>query len=173
VLGIGHPDRFVDDFLLPGERAIFRSPPEMLPWVLSQVVDYAIIVLLVWMLAATDSDWVALLALIGVVVVVAQLTWRALDVWYTRYVLTTHRALRVSGILRTDCEWMAWSKVTDVSIRRSVPDYMFQTATIEIRNANEMSRFRAMADVPRPLEFAETITRLVQARQGGVHIDDD
>ncbi len=61
---------------------------------------------------------------------------------------------------------MAWSKVTDVSIHRSVPDHMFKTATIEIHNANEASGFRAMADVPRPLEFAETISRLVAAKSG-------
>ena len=62
-------------------------------------------------------------------------------------------------------------EVTDVSIHRSVPDYMFKTATIEIHNANEASGFRAMTDVPRPLEPAETISRLVVARQGGVSLD--
>jgi uncharacterized membrane protein YdbT with pleckstrin-like domain len=158
--------------LLPEERVIFRSPPEMLPWVVGQVLDFAVGLLLLWIIAVSDSEWVRLLGLVAVLVLVGQLVWRMLDIWYTRYVLTSHRALRISGILRMDCEWMAWSKVTDVSIQRSVADRLFKTATIEIRNANENSSFRAMADVPRPLEFAETISRLVAARQGGVSIDE-
>ena len=168
---VGHPDRFVDEYLLPGERVIFRSPPEMLPWVLGQWVDYGIIALIVWIIVAANTDWVGVVGLAVLVFMVVQLVWRALGVWYTRYVLTSHRALRLSGVLRTDCEWMAWSKVTDVSIRRSVPDHMFKTATIEIHNANEASGFRAMDDVPRPIEFAETISRLVAARQGAISID--
>lgn len=169
---IGHPDRFVDDFLAPGERVIFRSPPEMLAWALVQLVDYAVAALLLLIVFTADSTAIQLGALAALVVVVVQYTWRALNIWYTRYVLTNYRALRVSGVLRTDCEWMAWSKVTDVEINRSIPDYLFQTATIRIRNANEASNFKEMADVPRPLEFAETITRMVQARQGPVRWED-
>lgn len=167
---IAHPDRFVDDFLLPGERMIFRSPPEMLPWITGQLPDYLAIAVTLWVVVVAEGV-LAVGALVALAVLVGQLVWRALEVWYTRYVLTSYRALRVSGILRTDCEWMAWSKVTDVSVRRSVPDRLFHTATIEIRNANEDSPFRAMADVPRPLEFAATISQLVAARQGEVHLD--
>ena len=65
---IGHPDRFVDDFLLPGERAIFRSPPEMLAWVMSQFVDYAILGILIWILAVAENEWVSLLGPTHVVV---------------------------------------------------------------------------------------------------------
>ena len=75
--------------------------------------------------------------------------------------LTDHRALRVSGVLRRDYEWISWKKVTDVSVHRSLFDRWFGTATIQIQSANEMSKFKAMDDVPNPVSFAETIVDLV------------
>ena len=42
--------------LLPEERVIFRSPPEMLPWVVGQVLDFAVGLLLLWIIAVSDSS---------------------------------------------------------------------------------------------------------------------
>jgi len=162
---VAHPDRFVDEFLTDEESLIYRESPDMKAWLFGQVLDLGIFLFFVWVMAVTSNEVIRLGAFIGAAVVVGWFVYRFLDIWYTRYVLTSHRALRVSGVLRTDCEWMAWSKVTDVSVSRTVGDRMLHTATIEIRNANEASQFRAMSDVPRPMEFARLITHMVNARQ--------
>jgi len=87
---------------------------------------------------------------------------------HTRYVLTNYRAIRVSGWLRRNVEWLTWSKVTDVSVRRTIFDRLFGTATVKIMSANEQSGFKAMSDLSHPKVFVGWVTDLVSAKQGPV-----
>lgn len=142
--------------------------PHVLAWAVSQVTDLVVIVAVAVIVGVTD---VALVRSLGIAALLGLIVWfvlRGVGVWFTRYVLTTHRALRVSGVLRADCEWMTWSKVTDVAVQRSAVDRLLGTATIRIHSANERSSFKAMDDVPDPIPFAEKISEMVNARQGAV-----
>lgn len=165
-----HPDDVVRGYLGPDEHIVFDQRPDLRAWLLDQTTDYLAMGLTTWIVIATPVPLVRLLGLVGLGLMLAWLGWRLLGRRYTRYVLTDHRVIRVSGVLRRDHEWIAWRKVTDVSVHRGVVDRIIGTATIRIQSANEQSGFAAMTDVPNPLRFAELITTLVNQRQGPVDL---
>lgn len=159
------PDRAVSSYLAANEAVIWNVKPHLPSWVLEQTLDL-VVMFVVLGFAVVGEGGVSTLASLALLGLTGSLLWRFQERRYTRYVLTTHRVIRISGVLRRDHEWIAWSKVTDVSVRRSVFDRMVGTATILIQSANEMSGFRAMTDVPHPIEFAEVIAEHVNATRG-------
>jgi len=155
------PGELAETYLTDDELIYFDEAPDLRAWIWTQWLEIAVMVVVVGiMFAARDSN-VTIVGLLGEIWILGLIGWRLADQVYTRYVLTDQRALRVSGILRRDYEWISWKKVTDVSVHRSLFDRWFGTATIQIQSANEMSKFKAMDDVPNPVSFAETIVDLV------------
>ncbi len=147
---------------------MFDGAPDMKAWLFEQWLDYLIAAVCLVVVAMADNSTLQLTAFAGCVVVVASFVARVLNRAYTRYVLTDYRVIRACGVLRRDHEWIAWRKVTDVSVQRSMSDRLFGTATVQIHSANEASGFKEMTDVPRPVEFAEMIVELVNGHQGSV-----
>lgn len=165
------PPRLIDGYLAAGERVIFDEPPDLRAWFFLQWPEHlGIIATLVVMLNASSTR-VLVAGAVVLVLLVASLAWQVVERAYTRYVLTDHRVLRMSGTLRRDHEWMSWKKITDVSVQRGVVDRMFGTATIRIQSANEASGFAAMRDVPHPDHFAEIVVRMVNQAQGRLDVD--
>ena len=162
------PRRVVEAVLVPYEREKFEDAPSMRSFIVWQGFDFLAVILIVWIMAVANNGLVSRLGLLMIVGVCVSLVVRAYIRSHTRYVLTNYRAIRVSGWLRRDVEWMTWSKVTDVSVRRSILDRMFGTATVKVMSANEMSSFKAMTDLSHPREFVGWVTDLVAAKQGPV-----
>lgn len=167
---IAHPLELVDRILVHGERIVFEDAPDLRVWLASQWFDIAMIVCTVAVMVASGQGVVRLLGAFAVLAMVVGLAWRMADHYWTRYVLTDHRAIRSSGVIRRDYEWMTWSKVTDVSVHRSLFDRLFDTATIKIQSANEASGFAAMTNLSHPVEFADAVAELVRAKQGAVRL---
>ncbi len=165
-----HPDRKVEEFLTDAEEIVHTCPPDMLGASVSELPSVALAAVFAGIGLSSRSTVVVAIGLLVALALVLHSVWTLLSTWYTRYVLTDHRAMRVSGLVGTDCEWVSWSKVTDVSINRTVLDWLLKTATIRIQSANESSSFKTMRDVPRPMEFADAVTRAVNARQGRVTV---
>jgi uncharacterized membrane protein YdbT with pleckstrin-like domain len=155
------PGELAEQYVTDDELIYFDGAPDLRAWIWTQWLELAVMVSVVVIMLAARETRVTVLGLMGEIWLLATLGWRLADQAYTRYVLTDHRALRVSGVLRRDYEWISWKKVTDVSVHRSLFDRWFGTATIQIQSANEMSKFKAMDDVPNPVSFAETIVDLV------------
>lgn len=168
----GRAEARVDRHLSDGESPVMHCRPHLVAWAVSQVTDLAVMLTVAVIVLVTDVAVVRVLGLLALAGLVVWFVLRGVQVWFTRYVLTTHRAMRVSGVLRSDCEWMTWSKVTDVQVQRSALDRLLQTATIKIHSANERSSFKTMDDVPDPIPFAEKISEMVNARQGAVVLGD-
>ena len=158
---ITRPRELAEQYLTDDEQIYFDEAPDLRAWIWTQWLDIAVAIVVVAIMVAARDARVTLLGLAGEIWLLVSLAWRLADQAYTRYVLTDHRALRVSGVLRRDYEWISWKKVTDVSVHRSLVDRWFGTATIQIQSANELSKFKEMADVPDPVSFAETIVDLV------------
>ena len=161
------PEHLIDEYLADGEVVLFNEAPDLRAWLMLQWPDFLvfIVVLVVMVLTSNPIGWV--IGVIGEIVIVVELVCRRTMKRYTRYVLTDSRAIRMSGVIRRDHEWVAWKKITDVSVHRSVADRMFGTATIKIQSANEQSGFTAMDDVPNPIVFIDTIVEHVNATTGG------
>lgn len=167
MLTIAGPDRRVERSLGDGEVIHVSIPPDMRGWLIDQWLHIAAILACVAVVAAAESGAVRLIGLLAVVGLTVTLLVEAAKVSWTRYVITSHRAMRFSGVLRTDQEYLTWSKVTDVSVERSLADRITGTATIRIHTASERSSFKAMRDVGDPLAFAQWIANMVTARQKG------
>lgn len=156
------PPRFVlEQVLDDDELVIYDAAPDLRAWIWTQWLELIVVVVVVAMIVLSRDATVVALGLIGEVVLLSVMAGRCLAYRYTRYVLTNHRVLRLSGVFRRDYEWISWSKVTDVAVRRSLADRWFGTATFKIQSANELSGFKEMVDVPKPAEFAQAISSMV------------
>jgi uncharacterized membrane protein YdbT with pleckstrin-like domain len=136
---------------------------------LEQVLDVVVIAVVLGIAFAAPNGLVSSVSALVAVALSGGLLWRFMERRYTRYVLTDLRVIRVSGVLRRDHEWISWTKVTDVSVKRSLVDRLVGTATIHIQSANEASGFAAMTDVPQPTVFAQRIADLVSAARRDRH----
>lgn len=163
VLGAAlRPGAVVKSYLTDGEKVLFEERPLVLAWWLNQIVEYVVGVALLVMILAAGNELVTKIGVLMLIALGLSLVSRFLQYQFTRYVLTDYRALRVSGVLRRDYEWMSWSKVSDVSVHRSLLDRMMGTAHVHVQSANELSSFKEISDVPFPTQFADLILRLVQ-----------
>jgi len=162
---IGGPDARVLEALGEDEELLVSDRPAVGAWLIDQWLHVAAILACVVITWRAEEGVVAWLGAIAVTALLAVLVVQAVRVGWTRYVVTSIRAIRVSGVLRNDLEYLTWSKVTDVSVERSLGDRLTGTATIRIHTASERSSFKAMRDVGDPLEFARWITRMVNSRQ--------
>ena len=160
------PNKVVRSYLLPDEIVVFDERPSLVVWMFEQAVlvcSFLLTAIIAW---ATTEPLVERLGQIGLVVMGISFVRSLVRRLSTRYVLTDLRAIRVSGFLRRDHEWITWRKVTDVAVRRTLFDRMADTAAIHIQSANEQMAFTAMADVPRPMEFARLVIDLVDRTNG-------
>lgn len=164
------PSDLVARYLNEDEAVIFDEAPDLRSWVWTQWLELTVMVSLVVIIVVARDPMVTTLGFVMELALLAVIGWRYLDHTYTRYVLTDHRALRVSGVFRRDYEWISWKKVTDVSVHRNLTDRWLGTATIRIQSANEKSGFKEMADVPNPSVFAEAILELVNSGNGPVGV---
>jgi uncharacterized membrane protein YdbT with pleckstrin-like domain len=160
------PSRLIEGYLAKEEQVVFDRAPDLRMWLFDQWIDVAGIVGCFVILVSSANSSVGVAAFLGFVGLLVNLVAKLFQRAHTRYVLTNHRVIRASGVFRRDHEWIAWKKVTDVSVHQSSLDRLFGTARIRIRSANESSGFAEMKDVPRPMEFAETIAALVNRTHG-------
>ena len=110
---------------------------------------------------ASGSQRVVLLGFLGEVGIMCSLTWNFLAHKYTRYVLTDHRALHLSGVLRRTTSGSRGRRSPTCRCTARLSDRWFGTATIRIQSANEFSGFKQMTDVPNPIAFARVIEQRV------------
>ena len=106
----------------------------------------------------------------GLAVLGAVIGVRALQAWFTRYVVTDLRVMRVHGILNRHAEFIPWGKVTDITRSETIFQWMARTATIRIESANERSGLRTIDDVDDPGYFYRVLVEMVDRKQG--RIDD-
>ena len=106
--------------------------------------------------------------LVGLAVLGAVIGVRALQAWFTRYVVTDLRVLRVHGVLNRHAEFIPWGKVTDIARTETLFQWMARTATIRIESANERSGLRTIDDVDDPGYFYRVLVEMVDRKQGRI-----
>jgi len=144
-----------------GEEVVYSEVPEW-QYVAPRIVANAflavgLLIFIIWVLPTGYPQWIAA---VGLCLVVDEGVYQWL-LWHrTWYVLTDMRAIRSQGLFKRDLEWLSWKKVTEVSVRNSLFDTVFNMATIEIHTAHSLSSFKAMRDVEDPVAFANEIAAL-------------
>ncbi len=128
------------------------------------VLGLLVAVLLVQVLGSV----VAPLVVVGLGVLGAVIGVRAMQAWFTRYVVTDLRVMRVHGILNRHAEFIPWGKVTDITRSETIFQWMARTATIRIESANERSGLRAIDDVDDPGYFYRVLVEMVDRKQGRI-----
>lgn len=163
-----HPEQQVRDLLVADEQVYEFAYPDWRVTLLDQAPLGVAGLVVAMVVAAVIGPGLALAVVLGSAAVVG---WRALDAWHTRYVLTDFRVLRTSGVLDRNVEFIPWSKVTDVSLRRSLWQRAVGASTIRIESANEASQFRAMTDVRSPNRFFRKLQQVMAEYASRVEVE--
>src|SRR5436190_682959 len=118
------PDEILRTYLVTGERVIHVDRPALNAFVIIQlrevIVAAVLFGLFLWSLITGRSTVLALLAFIAFDVLLVWLIVRRMQEFYTRYVITTFRVLKVSGIFTRKNAWIPWVKITDLSFSQSL-----------------------------------------------------
>jgi hypothetical protein len=161
-----HPDTIVAAYLVPGERVVLEETRSVRGFLLNQIVWIVLALVVLVLVATLGQPALMALGLVGLVAFAVYLAVQALQAWFTRYVVTDLRVLRVSGVLNRHAEFIPWGKVTDITRSESLLQWWAHTATIRIESANEHSGFRAIDDVDDPAHFYRVLVEMVDRKQG-------
>jgi uncharacterized membrane protein YdbT with pleckstrin-like domain len=166
------PDEIVRSYLVTGERVIHVDKPALDAFVVIQLREVLIaaglFVLFVWSVVTGRGGVLPLVAFIAFDAVLVWLIVKRMQAFYTRYVITTLRVMRVSGIITRRNVWIPWVKMTDLSFRQSFLGRLFGYATIRIESANEESGLQDLSDLKDPIRFNRILVEMVSAKQGSV-----
>lgn len=163
-----HPRDIIRDYLVDGEQVKLDERRSFRAWIMDQswiLVIAAVVFLVLVSLTEAWSNWLAALVLVGTV---GYLVVAGTRTWFTRYVITDLRVLRLTGVFNRQVEFIPWGKVTDICRTESLVQWWLGTATIRIESANERSAFRAMTDVEEPDRFYRKLVHMVDLKQGRV-----
>ncbi|MEX0768957.1 MAG: PH domain-containing protein [Microthrixaceae bacterium] len=161
-----HPDTIVDAYLVPGERIIVEESRSVRGFLMNQVILISVVVLLLLTIAMLGQTALTTCAFLLSAGFVGFIGARALQAWFTRYVVTDLRVLRVSGVLNRRAEFIPWKKITDITRSESLLQWWARTATICIESASDGSGFRSIEDVDDPARFYRVLVEMVDRKQG-------
>jgi len=162
------PDTIVAAYLVAGENVRLDESRSVRGFLINQLLWAVLAVGVAGVLVAVGEPVLVALALLGLAGYTAYVAVQAVQAWFTRYVITDLRLLRVSGVLNRQAEFIPWVKVTDVSRSETLFQWAARTATIRVESANERSGFRVIDDVDDPDTFYDMLVRMIDLKQGRV-----
>ncbi len=164
-----HPETIAAAYLLDDEIVKLEETRSVRGFLMSQLPLTMAVAFGFVLIALLRVEVLTAVACLGLAVFAGVIGIRALKASFTRYVVTDMRVLRVSGVFNRQAEFIPWGKVTDITRRESLAQWVARTATICIESANERSGFRTIDDVDDPDEFYRTVVRMVDLKQGRLH----
>lgn len=163
-----HPDDIVAGYLVPDERVVLEETRSVRGFLVGQLVWVVVGLVVSALLLSALGAVVAPLVVVGLFALGAVIGVRALQAWFTRYVVTDLRVLRVHGILNRHAEFIPWGKVTDITRSETIVQWVARTATIRIESANEKSGLRTVDDVDDPDYFYRVLVEMIDRKQGRI-----
>ena len=163
-----HPEDIVEGYLLPDESVILEETRSVRGFLTGQLVWIVPALVVSVVLLSSFGAGVTALVLPGLTLLGAVVAVRAVQAWFTRYVVTDLRVLCVHGIVNRHAEFIPWGKVTDISRTETIVQWLARSATIRIDSANEQSAFRVVDDVDDPDRFYRVLVQMVDRSQGRV-----
>ncbi len=167
-----HPDDIVRSYLVPGERVVLEETRSIRGFLVGQVIWIAMAVVLSLFVVGTLGTGVTVLVVLCLTALCGVIGYRAVQAWFTRYVVTDLRVMRVHGVLNRHAEFIPWGKVTDITRSETIFQWVARTATIRIESANERSGLHTIDDVDDPGVFYRVLVEMVDHKQGRVGLSD-
>ncbi len=155
---------------MPDERVVLEETRSVRGFLVGQLVWIVLGLVVAALMVQAFGSAAGPVAVFGLSVLGAVIGIRALQAWFTRYVVTDLRVMRVHGILNRHAEFIPWGKVTDITRSETIFQWLARTATICIESANERSGLRTIDDVDDPGYFYRVLVEMVDRKQG--RIDD-
>ncbi len=167
-----HPDDIVRGYLVPDERVVLEETRSIRGFLVGQIIWIVLAVVLSLFVVGTLGSGVAVLVVLCLAGLCGVIGYRALQAWFTRYVVTDLRVMRVHGVLNRHAEFIPWGKVTDITRSETIFQWVARTATIRIESANERSGLHTIDDVDDPGVFYQVLVEMVDHKQGRVGLTD-
>jgi membrane protein YdbS with pleckstrin-like domain len=84
--------------------------------------------------------------------------------YYTLYVFTDDRVMKLSGVLKRNEASINWERVTDIAWDQSFTGRLFGFATLKVDSANEKAALKELRDIPNRGEVNQIVTGLLDLR---------
>lgn len=166
-----HPDTIVAAYLMPDERVRLEETRSVRGFLVAQLHWVLLGAAAVVLALSVGNALLSAVALLGGLALALWLGAEALRAWFTRYVVTDLRVLRVRGVLNRHAEFIPWGKVTEITRSETLLQWWAHTATIRIESANDRSAFRSIDDVDDPGTFYQVLVDMLDRKQGRVRTD--
>ena len=166
-----HPDTIVAAYLMPDERVRLEETRSVRGFLLAQLHWVLLGVAAIVLVLSFGQPVLSTAAVLVAAGLAAWLGVEALQAWFTRYVVTDLRVLRVRGVLNRQAEFIPWGKVTEITRSETLLQWWAHTATIRIESANDRSAFRSIEDVDDPGTFYQVLVDMLDRKQGRVRND--
>jgi membrane protein YdbS with pleckstrin-like domain len=157
------PQSIMDQYLIGDEQVYFvdkPAPVTLLDW--RMLAAFALAVFVIVRFSSPRAVAFGFFLILGVG---AWLGVRSIRFRYTRYIVTSLRVMRMTGVFDRNYYWIPWQRVTDIAFEQTIIGRIFGFATLRIESANEESGLREMTDLNDPWKFQELVTQLVGRRQ--------
>jgi membrane protein YdbS with pleckstrin-like domain len=164
-----NPDLIVASYLSSQEEVYYDDPPAIQAFLFLNGWEVVLVVLLIvadawfWVRGMAQMALLTFLVIDALVIVLIAQRFREL---FTRYVITSSRIMRVSGVVSRRSMSIPWAKVTDLSFRQSLWMRYFGFANVRIESANEQSGLQELKGLKDPLKFHRLMLEMVAAKQG-------
>jgi uncharacterized membrane protein YdbT with pleckstrin-like domain len=167
---IEKPGAIMQGYLIGDEKVYFVDRPAPITLLSKEVLGAFGAIVFLTVVIGTSSAIV-----LGFFATLAVLAWvgvKSVRYRYTRYVITSLRVMRMTGIFDRKYYWIPWQKVTDLGYHQSILGRIFGYASISIDSANEQSGLKLLNDLDRPWEFQHWLAVMVGRRQRYYNPDD-
>ena len=164
------PDLIVASYLSSQEEVYYDDPPAIQAflflnwWEIGIVIGLLVADIAFFVEGLRTLFLVTFLAVDALVIVLVVQRFQQL---FTRYVITSSRLMRVTGVVSRQNQSIPWAKVTDLTFRQSLSMRYFGFADVRIESANEAtSGLQQLNGLKNPLMFYRLVLEMVAAKQG-------
>jgi membrane protein YdbS with pleckstrin-like domain len=167
-----NPDLIVASYLSSQEEVYYDDPPALQSFLFFNWWEIALVGVLLladigFLLSGHQTAF--LLTFVAVDVLVIVLVVQRFQQLFTRYVVTSSRLMRISGVIKRQSQSIPWAKVTDLTFRQSLWMRYFGFADVRIESANEAtSGLQNLNGLKNPLQFYRLVLEMVASKQGHV-----
>ena len=166
------PEEILGSYLLEDEIVLYDDAPSLYAFLIGQLPLLILITVVTipafWWSVADHHPVITGLFMMVAGSMLLYLFIKRASQWYTRYVLTNFRVMRMTGVLKRSNAWIPWVKVTDVRYRATFWGRMLGFATLSIDSANELSGLKELKDLRDPARCEKAMVEAVRAKQMGV-----